>query len=453
MNAQVSRIAFTRTMNAPSKADPVPFTRSASLMLGLSQTHQPVTMAAKFANRHGLITGATGSGKTRSLVRLASEFNRLGVPVFAPDMKGDLAELIAASIPARVPAVRLVPGVNFRLSLRDLGGDLASRAMGLTDAQRGALDDYLDLGCETPAAIKARPTRLASAATERALFRGLGRLDNANFGPGGFDVASLIAKPAPVTILHARDIAEQGATYAVTLTYMLRELYTRLPERGDADLPVLAFFIDEAHMLFTGAPAELVSEIERMVRLIRSRGVSLWFVTQSPADLPDGILAQLQNRIQHSLRAVTPKDWRGVRAAIDTMPPGDFVDAVKTLGTLAPGRALVSLVGHSGQPGKTVLCTVASPDYMPAEPCTESVLTVMQSFVAPVAPPRPVAVVVPVAGRVKLRRGNYNPNGVDPAVLAVRILKVAAMVIGTLVVVSLACFVACIPHTKPGRRH
>ena len=251
------------------------------------------------------------------------------------------------------------------MSLRELGGDLAARAMGLTDAQRGALDSYLDAGCHTPRQIMSHPVRYALPATERAMVRGLSRLASDNFGSNAFDVADLIASPAPVTVLHAREIAEQGATYATVITYLLRDLYRRLPEVGDRVLPVLAFFIDEAHMLFSGAPAELVSEIERMVRLIRSRGVSVWFVTQSPADLPGSILAQLQNRIQHSLRAVTPKDWRGVRAAVDTMPPGNFGDPVKLLGTLAPGKALVSLVGSTGQPGATELCTVAAPEWSP----------------------------------------------------------------------------------------
>ena len=261
--------------------------------------------------------------------------------------------------------MRLVPGVNFRLSLRRLGGDLTARALGLSDAQRGALESYLNAGCESPAAIKRYPHRFASAATERAMARGLDRLDSNKFGSASFDIADLIVKPSRVHVFHARDIAEEGATYAAFITFMLRDFYRRLPEVGDRALPVLAFFIDEAHMLFSGAPPELVAEIERMVRLIRSRGVSLWFVTQSPADLPDTILAQLQNRIQHSLRAVTPKDWRGVRAAVDTMPPGNFGDPVKLLGTLAPGKALVSLVGSTGQPGATELCTVAAPEWSP----------------------------------------------------------------------------------------
>ena len=310
-----------------------------SITLGTGPRGSRVNMASKYANRHGLITGATGSGKTCSMLRFVSEFNRCGVPVFAPDMKGDLATLISASIPAGVPAVRLVPGVNFRLSLRRLGGDLTARALGLSDAQRGALESYLNAGCESPAAIKRYPHRFASTATERAMARGLDRLDSNNFGSASFDIADLIVKPSRVHVFHARDIAEEGATYAAFITFMLRDLYRRLPEVGDRALPVLAFFIDEAHMLFSGAPPELVAEIERMVRLIRSRGVSLWFVTQSPADLSDTILAQLQNRIQHSLRAVTPKDWRGVRAAVDTMPPGNFGDPVKLLGTLAPRQS------------------------------------------------------------------------------------------------------------------
>lgn len=424
--------------------------RFASLSLGTNDRRGPCNMAARYANRHGLITGATGSGKTWSLVRLASEFNRIGVPVFAPDMKGDLADIIARGIPNCVAARRLVPGVNFHLNMREVGGDLMARAMGLSDAQRGVLDTELAAGACTPFQVRALAVSTGvPAATMRPLLRGLDRLDARNFGPNGFDVADLIATPAPVTVLHARDIAEQGATYAATIAYMLRDLYTRLPEVGDRATPVLAFFVDEAHMLFNGAPADLVAEIERMVRLIRSRGVSLWFVTQSPADLPDGILAQLQNRVQHSLRAVTPKDWRGVRAAIDTMPPGDFLDPVATLGKLPPGQAMVSLVGRNGQPRATELCRVAAPDWCPAEMAEpDAIGATLAQFVAPTAPsPTPI----PKAFR---RRAKDKAAGEA----AMRFGKLLATIAGTLagILVTLAvCSVTafCRSGKRHGRRH
>ena len=414
----------TRTMNAPTPVS------AYSFVLGSTTAGKPVALACQFANRHGLITGATGSGKTRSLVRLASEFNRMGVPVLAPDMKGDLADLVAQAVPAGVNAVRLQPSQNFRLSLRRLGGDLVSRACNLTDAQRGALDDYLNVGCETPRAIVDHPHRFGLPASERALIRGLSRLEDRNFGAASFDIADLIGKPAPVTILHARDIAEQGATYAVVMTYILRDLYLRLPEVGDRALPVLALFIDEAHMLFADAPAELVREIERMVRLIRSRGVSLWFVTQSPADLPDTILAQLQNRIQHSLRAVTPRDWRSVRAAIDSMPAGKIVDPVKTLGALPPGKAMVSLVGLNGQPSDTVICSVAAPEWQPHETIDQADITAtLDTFHNP--RPKRVAVERPVAATVAKPHAAADRAFWAGMGRVVRvILKTAALVLG-----------------------
>ena len=275
-----------------------------------------------------------------------------------------------------------------------------------------------------PAAIKRHPHRLAQAASERCLARALDRLDSSNFGSASFDIADLIVKPSRVHVLQARELAEQGATYAAFMTYLLRDLYQRLPEVGDRALPVLAFFVDEAHMLFTGAPVELVAELERMVRLIRSRGVSLWFVTQSPADLPDTILAQLQNRVQHSLRAVTPKDWRGVRAAIDTMPPGNFGDPVRLLGTLAPGKALVSLVGYNGIPQATELCTVDAPEWSPYAP---SSTTDAAAFRCPVATPaeRPAAATV---GKSHTAADRALWAGVGRVVLV--ILKTAALVLG-----------------------
>ena len=424
----MSFVAFSAAIDdrspAPAAATPI---SAYSFVLGKSEAGKPVALACQFANRHGLITGATGSGKTRSLVRLASEFNRMGVPVFAPDMKGDLATLIEAGIPAGVNAVRLEPGRNFRLSLRRLGGDLVARACGLTDAQRGALDTYLDVGCETPTAIVDHPQRFGLPASERALIRGLNRLDDSNFGSASFDIASLISHPAPVTVLSARDIAEQGATYAVTISYLLRDLYQRLPEVGDRALPVLAMFIDEAHMLFADAPAELVREIERMVRLIRSRGVSLWFVTQSPADLPDTILAQLQNRIQHSLRAVTPKDWRGVRAAINSMPAGNIVDPVKALGTLAPGKAMVSLVQLNGQPSDTVICSVSPAEWHPFERSAFPSDIVAELFTTPSRTPaeRPAAAAV---GKPHAAADRAFWAGVGRVVMV--ILKTAALVLG-----------------------
>ena len=315
-------------------------------------------LSLRYANRHGLITGATGAGKTSSMIRLASQFNAAGVPVFIPDMKGDVV--------GRVPgASALVPGSSFKLSLAHMGAELVARALNLTDAQQGTLEEQPLR--HTPVALS-QALSSDKSATARVIRRALNRLPGKFFGAYDFDVARLIDPSVPVTVLACDELMDAGNLYAATMVYMLRDLYDRLPEIGDGK-PLLAFFIDEAHMLFRDCPKSLLAELEKIVRLIRSKGVSLWFVTQSPADVPASILGQLQNRVQHSLRAATPQDWAAVKVAVDTMPAPALadIDMHATIGNMAPGQALVSFVGPAGTPLPTRLVKVALPAWTPRE--------------------------------------------------------------------------------------
>lgn len=351
----------------------------ANVGAGFNAANPSRALNLRYANRHGLITGATGSGKTVSMLRMIAEFNANAVPTFFPDVKGDVSGILMGN--PQIDLRYLNPGRNLKLSLLDLGPELAARALGLTDAQQGFLERALASGeaVHTPSQAWKHIAGMKGEATRNAIKRQFIRLRPELFGRG-FDVASLIDTQEPVTCLNARELVEDGNLYCVHILYMLRELMTRLPERGDAARPVLAFFIDEAHMLFKDCPPRLLAELERVVRLIRSKGVSLWFVTQSPSDIPPVILGQLANRIQHSLRASTPQDWKAVQVAVDTMPaPSDSsLKLYDLIGTMPPGQALVSLVRDDGMPSSTSWCKIIPPLWNPPRK-PEAVRNVLQA--------------------------------------------------------------------------
>lgn len=333
----------------------------------------------KYATRHGLIAGATGGGKTWTLASMAEHFNRAGVPVLAIDAKGDLEGLSVGNDTVRLWDCYGERGEAFPISLHDLGPDNLARALQLSDAQAGALDvafmlaqsqrlnihtlddlqhalqaatglqgyERLTLGTvtTTTASIVARAALKLKRAGAAQIFNGE-RADVARFLEGG-----------ALNILQAVTLCESPALYGAIVLHILNQFYSRLPEQGDADKPRLAVFIDEAHLLFADAPPAIVQRLEQITRLIRSKGVALFYVTQSPADLPPVILSQLANRVQHAMRGATTADLRAIRAAADTMPSAPGFDAAASIPKLATGCALVSFMSEGGA---IMPCTVAA---------------------------------------------------------------------------------------------
>jgi DNA helicase HerA-like ATPase len=388
------------------------------------------------ANRHGLITGATGTGKTVTLQTLAEGFSRIGVPVFMADVKGDLSGLsqagrigdkLAASIQERgldlpVPAACPVTfwdlygeqGHPVRATISDLGPLLLARMLDLNETQEGVLQlifkiaddqgllllDLKDLRAmcqfvgENAAQFKTQYGNV-SAASIGAIQRGLLQIEAQGgdlfFGEPMLDIADFMqtvpantiapaAAAAPmnagsasngsalaqnlgvINILAADKLMTAPRLYAAFLLWLLSELFEQLPEAGDLDKPKLVFFFDEAHLLFSGAPKVLLERIELVVRLVRSKGVGVYFVTQNPLDIPDSVLGQLGNRVQHALRAYTPRDQKAVKTAADTMRPnpalGDMARAITELGV---GEALISFLDAQGRPGVTERAWVLLP--------------------------------------------------------------------------------------------
>ncbi len=350
------------------------------------------------ANRHGLITGATGTGKTITLQLLAERFSAIGVPVFMADVKGDLSGLAAAGsltpklqsrlqalgvqdyAPAKCPVtfwdVFGEQGHPVRATISDMGPMLLARLLNLNDTQAGVLqlvfkiaDDrgllLLDLK-DLRAMIqhvgenaKTFTTEYGnvSAASIGAIQRGLLNLGEqggeAFFGEPMLDLADLIQTDdgkGVVNILAADKLMASSRLYSTFLLWLLSELFEQLPEVGDLDKPKLVFFFDEAHLLFNEAPAALLEKIEQVVRLIRSKGVGIYFVTQNPLDIPDTVLGQLGNRVQHALRAFTPRDQKAVKAAAQTLRANPKFDAEAAITELAVGEALLSFLDEKGRP-------------------------------------------------------------------------------------------------------
>ncbi|WP_066335674.1 helicase HerA-like domain-containing protein [Azohydromonas lata] len=361
------------------------------------------------ANRHGLVTGATGTGKTVTLQRLAEGFSRIGVPVFMADVKGDLTGIsqrgepspkLAAALQQRgldLPEPHACPatlwdvfgtqGHPVRATVSDMGPLLLSRMLDLNETQAGVMslvfriaDDHglllLDLkdlrAMLTHVGENAREFTTSygnvSAASVGAIQRALLQVEQQGgdqfFGEPMLDIADLmqtVSGQGVVNILAADKLLQAPRVYATFLLWMLSELFEALPEVGDLDKPKLVFFFDEAHLLFKDAPAVLVERIELVVRLVRSKGVGVYFVTQNPADLPDSVLAQLGNRVQHALRAFTPRDQKAVRAAAQTMRPNPGLDIEAAITELAVGEALVSLLDEHGRPSVTQRVFVQPP--------------------------------------------------------------------------------------------
>ncbi|MBO7067085.1 MAG: DUF853 family protein [Bacteroidaceae bacterium] len=359
----------------------------------------PICLCGKMANRHGLIAGATGTGKTVTLQVLAETFSEAGVPCFMADMKGDLSGIsqtgqMSGFIEKRCtefgiqdPQFHGSPvcfydvfgeqGHPMRTTISNMGPELMSRLMDLNEVQAGVMTILFKVADERGLLLldlkdlRAMLTYIAdnaadltkrygnvSSASVGAIQRALLALENQGadkfFGEPAFDIMDLLQCRADgkgiMNVLAADKLMLSPKLYSTFLLWLLSDLYVRLPEVGDQELPRLVFFFDEAHTLFTDTPRSLVDKIEQVVRLIRSKGVGVYFVTQNPTDIPDSVLAQLGNRIQHALRAFTPKEQKNVKAAAETFranPDFKTEDAIMELGT---GEALVSFLDGKGTP-------------------------------------------------------------------------------------------------------
>ncbi|HEY0974485.1 MAG TPA: helicase HerA-like domain-containing protein [Solimonas sp.] len=355
---------------------------------------------AGYANRHGLVAGATGTGKTVTLQILAEGFSEIGVPVFAADIKGDLSGLAVAGeakpklaeraqqigmtnyAPGACPTVFWdvfgVSGHPVRATISDMGPLLLARLLDLSDVQEAVLslvfkyaDDQglllLDLKdlrstlahVQQNAKSLGADYGLVSTASVGAIQRALLQLEQdgaeAFFGEPALDLNDFMRTDLTgrgiVNVLAADQLFHKPRLYATFLLWLLAELFERLPEAGDLDKPKLVFFFDEAHLLFKDAPKALVEKVEQVVRLIRSKGVGVYFVTQNPLDLPDSVLGQLGNRVQHALRAFTPRDQKAVRAAAETFRANPKLKVEQVITELGVGEALVSCLGDKGIPG------------------------------------------------------------------------------------------------------
>src|SRR5947209_3153862 len=384
---------------------------------------QPAWLTLALANRHGLVTGATGTGKTVSLQVMAEGFARAGVPVFAADIKGDLSGISEVGeakdfIVKRAADMGLTfqpdqfstvfwdvfgeQGHPVRATVTEMGPLLLSRMLDLNDVQEGVLNvafrvadenglaliDMKDLrallDAIVPATSKGADGDNDPLASIRKAAQGYGNVSKATVGTiqrqllvlenqGGtkfFGEPALTLKDfmktdsdgrGMVNILVADKLMQSPRLYATFLLWMLSELFEELPEAGDPPKPKLVFFFDEAHLLFNDAPKALMDKIEQVVRLIRSKGVGVYFVTQNPLDVPDRVLAQLGNRVQHALRAFTPRDQKAVNAAAETFRPNPKLNTTKVITELGKGEALVSFLEGNGTPSMVERCMVRPP--------------------------------------------------------------------------------------------
>ncbi|WP_439519057.1 helicase HerA-like domain-containing protein [Hydrogenophaga sp.] len=381
-------------------AEPMPIAQNA---------HTSCQLLPGLANRHGLITGATGTGKTVTLQTLAEQFSNIGVPVFMADVKGDLSgisqkgsfgEKLTKVLQERgitLPAPQSCPttlwdvfgelGHPVRATISDMGPLLLARMLNLNDTQAGVLNLVFKIADDNGLLLldmkdlramlqhigdnaKQFTTEYGniSAASIGAIQRGLMQVEQQGgdqfFGEPMLDISDFMQTvdgKGVINILAADKLMNAPRLYATFLLWMLSELFETLPEIGDPDKPKLVFFFDEAHLLFNEAPKVLIERIELVVRLVRSKGVGVYFVTQNPLDIPDSVLGQLGNRVQHALRAFTPRDQKAVKSTAQTMRPKAGLDIEAAITELAVGEALVSLLDSKGRPSETERVFVIPP--------------------------------------------------------------------------------------------
>jgi hypothetical protein len=382
-------------------ADPILLAKTADIEL---------VLLPALANRHGLITGATGTGKTVTMQVLAESFSRIGVPAFMADVKGDFSGISAPGSASPKMKERLAmlkldepkwegcpvtfwdvygeQGHPVRATISDMGPLLLGRLLNLSDIQQGvltlvfkiaddnglALLDLKDLRAmsqfvgDNAAKFKTAYGNISTASIG-AIQRGLLELEQQGadkfFGEPMLDISDLMQTDAKgrgmVNVLAADKLMNSPKLYATFMLWMLAELFEHLPEVGDVEKPKMVFFFDEAHLLFTDAPKALVEKIEQVVRLIRSKGVGVYFVTQNPLDIPESVLGQLGNRVQHALRAFTPKDQKAVKTAAQTLRQNPKIDTERAITELGVGEALVSMLDEKGRPGVVERAFIAPP--------------------------------------------------------------------------------------------
>lgn len=363
----------------------------------------PVKLALKMMNRHGLIAGATGTGKTRTLQLMAEQLSDAGIPVFMLDVKGDLSGLaeegtsnaalmergeavgvpfVPASFPVELFSLTGRQGAPMRITVGDFGPVFLSRILDLNDTQTGVLAaifkyaadqqlplvDLTDLKkvlsylADGPGADEIKDDYgKISTATSGTILRKIVAVEQQGlahiFGETAFDVNDLFNKEdgkGVISLLNIADVQDQPLLFSTFLLSLLAQLFKNLPEVGDLDKPKLVFFFDEAHLLFNGASKAFLGQIEQIIRLIRSKGIGVFFCTQAATDIPESVLAQLGNRIQHALRAFTPNDADNLRKTIKTYPHSDFYALDKTLTSLGTGQAIITVLNDKGIPTEVV---------------------------------------------------------------------------------------------------
>jgi len=374
---------------------------------------KPAFLLPAMANRHGLIAGATGTGKTISLKVMAEGFSDLGVPVFLSDIKGDLSGMVLAgersdALDRRLAGCGIDPdtfpyhdyptnfwdvygemGDPIRATVKDMGPLLMSRMLGLNEVQSGVMNivyrisrdenlRLIDLQDLSALLIyigqRAKEYTLqygnVAAATVGAIQRAVAILEDqggdAFFGEPALDIQDWIRQDpgtgqGVINVLAADRLFQNPTMYSTFMIWMLTKLYDLLPEQGDQDRPKIVFFFDEAHLLFNNCGRALMEKIEQIVRLIRSKGVGVYFITQSPADIPMTVLGQLGNRVQHALRAYTPLDQKAVKVAAQTFRTNESFDTEEAITTLKTGEALVSFLDEHGAPGVVERATILPP--------------------------------------------------------------------------------------------
>lgn len=382
------------------------------ILIGGNTEQQHILLNPKMANRHGLIAGATGTGKTVTLQVLAEAFSNIGVPVFAADIKGDLSGIAKAASPhpkisERIDAIRIPDyqaranpvlfwdvygkhGHPVRTTISEMGPLLLANLLELNDTQSGVLHIAFDIADEQGLLLLdikdlrsmlnwlsdnrqevSRDYGNVTSQTVAAIIRKLLVLENSGgdyfFGEPALNINDMMRRDHNskgfINLLYSRELMLNPKIYSTFLLWLLSELFEELDEVGDPEKPRLVFFFDEAHLLFDHAPRILLQRIEQVVRLIRSKGVGVYFVTQNPTDIPDSVLGQLGNRVQHALRAYTPKDQKAIRAAADTFRPNPKLDTESVITQLSVGEALVSVLDEKGRPTpveQTLICPPCS---------------------------------------------------------------------------------------------